>query len=118
MSGGYLESHHNSLCYILFDDLYLMRYGEHVKASRDARKHNPLDDKIISELVYDVLCLLHSFDYYRCADISEEKYQMDVAAFKHKWLRSYSKQEMKSVIDDEIDAVKNELYRTYGIAEK
>ena len=51
-----------------------------------ARKLNPMEDKQISELVFDVLCLIYSADWYKSSDIEENYYREDVKAFKEKWL--------------------------------
>lgn len=55
--------------------------------SAEARRQNPLMDEDLSELAYDLLCLIHSFDYYIEDDTSEETYRKDVNFFKQKWLR-------------------------------
>lgn len=84
MSGGSL----NYLSYH-FDDLfnYTPHYGEEGhKLSQKARKFNPMEDKEVSELVWDVACLLHSLEWYQSSDISEEKYREDLQWFKNKWL--------------------------------
>lgn len=55
--------------------------------SAEARRRNPLMDKDLSELAYDLLCLIHSFDYYIEDDTSEETYRKDTAFFKNKWMK-------------------------------
>ena len=41
-------------------------------------KQNPLEDREISELAYDLFCLLHSYDWYVSCDTGPESYAEDV----------------------------------------
>lgn len=44
-------------------------------------------DEEMSELAYDLLCIIHLFDYYISDDAREETYRQEVEFFKKKWLR-------------------------------
>lgn len=46
---------------------------------------DPMHDPEISELMYDISCLLHSLEWFESCDTSEECYAADVRAFKEKW---------------------------------
>lgn len=122
MSGGHWGYSNDSLC----DEVtgcypdYGMGDAEYTKSAKYVRKQNLLGDKQISELVYDVFCLLHSYDWYICSDTCEETYLKDVAYFKKKWFKKPDFLDVKKEIDAEIEAVKESLYKEfrYAIEEK
>ena len=82
-----------------------------------ARKLNPMEDKQISELVFDVLCLIYSADWYKSGDTCEDIYREDVKFFKEKWLK-VNPDTVKDEICKSIQELKGELYVTFGIQEK
>lgn len=52
----------------------------------DPRKiPNVFEDREISELVWDVLNLIHDYDWYVCADTCKETYLKAKTEFKKKW---------------------------------
>lgn len=75
---------------------------------------NVFEDKEISELVWDVLNLIHDFDWYKSGDTCEETYLAKKAKFKEKW---FSKPDVRvqRIIDETISECKSELYKTFGI---
>lgn len=77
---------------------------------------NVFEDREISELVYDILNLIHVFDYYDSGDTGKDKYLQKKAEFKRKWLNS-CEDRVKYIVDNAINEVKQELYETYGIQE-
>ena len=77
---------------------------------------NVFEDKEISELVWDVFDLINSFDYYRCSDISEEKYLKDKAEFKKKWFGDNRGLRIQKIVDESIDELRQELYETFGLS--
>ena len=122
MSGGYFNYSNDNTAREIFGYDTTISYGleklkdESVQAAND----NPLEDHEISELVYDVFCLLHSYDWYRQGDTDYETYQKDVAFFKNKWLRGGSSELMdrltaqaieriKDAAEKEIEELKNEI---------
>lgn len=76
-----------------------------------ARKADPLEDKELSELVFDVFCLLHSYDWYNSADTGEDTYRADVKVFKDKWLKRPGQQRIKDEIKKTLSEANNSLYR-------
>lgn len=74
---------------------------------------NVFEDKEISELVWDVLDLIHDFDWYKTGDTSKEDYLKAKANFKEKW---FSNRELcvRRIVDDSIEQCKKELYETFG----
>lgn len=111
MSGGHWNYQNDQLCNDIYDYNVSPTYGEHDEESRKARRLNPMEDRVISELVYDVFCLLHSYDWYASGDTCQLTYLADVQAFKEKWLKLMSKERAKAIVDDEIEALKAELYQ-------
>lgn len=77
---------------------------------------NVFEDREISELVWDLLDLIHTFDYYICDDIGEEQYLEEKKKFKNKWLDNRGVR-VKRIVDESIQNLKEELYRTYGISQ-
>lgn len=115
MSGGRFNYTNDSLC----DDVtgcypdYGLSDIDVQHRSRYARKLNVLEDAQISELVYDVFCLLHSYDWYRSGDTGEETYLDDIAYFKKKWFKKPNISDIKKEIDEEIEGARESLYKQY-----
>lgn len=88
MSGGLWDYRNDDLAREIFTWSMSPNYGNKgFSQANAARARNPLEDKMISELVWDVLCLLHSFDWYKCGDTCEDTYKKDLKYFKNKWLK-------------------------------
>lgn len=119
MSGGYFNYRNQSLADEIFGWNMSCRYGQYgFSQAAKARQKNPLQDKIISELTWDLLCVLYSYDYYMCADTGEDDYREDVEYFKKKWLKPMSKERMKEIIDEELGSVKKDLYQTFEVKDE
>jgi hypothetical protein len=73
---------------------------------------NALEDHELSELVWDVLNLLHDFDYYKSGDTCKETYLEEKRKFKKKW---FGKREsrVREIIDETIERTREELYETF-----
>ena len=116
MSGGRFQYQNDNLAHEIFGWHMSPNYGEKgFSQALEARRVNPLEDKQISELVWDVFCLLHSFDWYQSGDICEETYLADVERFKEKWFKKTDAEMTKDEIDKSIEELKNELYKTFNI---
>lgn len=120
MSGGRWNYGQCNLGYEMFPTSSVS-YGlgeyEYDASIKQARKMNPMEDKQISELVFDVLCLIYSADWYRSGDTGEETYRKDVEFFKNKWLKAKYENLVKEAIDKNIEEARNELYTEFGIKE-
>lgn len=84
MSGG-------KWCYKQNDlqsELFGYRYDEmsKVEKSKFARSVNPLGDRDVSELCYDLLDLINNADRYYSGDTTDSEYKKELKAFKKKWL--------------------------------
>lgn len=118
LSGGYWNYRNGGLASDIFGWDLSVHYGDRGFAqSAKARRLNPLEDKLISELVWDVFVLLDSFDYYKSSDTGEEDYRADVERFKSKWMK-ISKERTKMIVDEELESLKEELYRTFQLNDK
>lgn len=80
------------------------------------KPRNVFEDKEISELVWDVLDLIHEYDWYKSDDTCEEDYLETKKIFKDKWLKNDTER-CKRIVDEAIAECKDELYKTYGIGE-
>ena len=78
------------------------------------KPRNVFEDKEISELIWDVFDLIHDYDWYASGDTGEETYLRAKAAFKRKWLK-HDEKRVQMIIDNAIDEVRQELYKTYGV---
>ena len=115
MSGGYWSYRNDYLADEVFGYLY-PDYGERgFSQSKQASRLNPMEDQEISEMLWDMFCLMHSFDWYRSGDCSEKTYRADVERFKRKWLGKPNKVRVQRVADRELERVKEEIYRTFGL---
>ena len=122
MSGGCFDYKNDTLCGDIFDWKVDADYGLGESKSyhddiRYVRDKNKLEDKIISELVYDVFCLLHSYDWYVSGDTDENIYRDDIKYFKNKWLKNLksNKEYIKNLIDEELDRTKKGLYTAFDV---
>lgn len=115
MSGGLFDYKNETLCYEVFDwgldSMYGIGSDKQNKGAEIARRINPFEDTMISELVYDVFCLMYSLDYYRSGDTGEDTYRADVNAFKNKWLKISAKKLAERTIKQEIEVLEERLRR-------
>jgi len=104
MSGGIFNYGQSDLASELFGrgtDVDI-DYGERGhNNSKNARKLNPMEDREVSEIVFDVLCLIHSLDWYKSGDTCESDYMDDVQWFKKKWFNRTD--------SDRVEDYKNDL---------
>lgn len=77
---------------------------------------NVFEDREISELVWDVLDLIHDFDWYASGDTCKENYLKAKAEFKKKWLDNRGVR-VRRIVDEALKQCKEELYETYGLEE-
>lgn len=75
---------------------------------------NVFEDREISWLVFDLLDLIHEYDYYVSGDTGREKYLAAKKKFKKKWL-SNEDSRTKLIVDEAIEEIRRELYDTYEI---
>ena len=70
MSGTYNGGSLNRAASELYEYIIYPHYGESgFKNSKMARRVNPFKDSIISELIYDVFCVVDSYDYFIAGNI-------------------------------------------------
>ena len=110
MSGGHFDYKDSSLQNEIFN------WG--TETTEEAMLLNPLKDKEISGLTFDLLNLIHTFDWAICGDSSMEKYYKEVQIFKAKWLNSSTEDRAKQIVDLSLNNLKEELYQTFGISSK
>lgn len=114
MSGGRFDYSNDRACRDIFGWGIDCDYGdEGFSRSKAARRLNPLEDMVMSELVFDVFCVLHSYDWYACGDTCEDTYRADVKRFKDKWLKPMRGKRAKEIVDDELEEVRRKLYQAF-----
>lgn len=84
----------------------------YMESVKEARQQNPFQDKQLSEMAYDLFCLLHSLDWYLPGDIGEDTYQKDRAFFKKKWLKPTASDLAAAEIEKSICECRAELLNT------
>ena len=104
------------VCYGLGDD-EKSKYRNYTESVKLARKLNPMEDRQLSELVFDVLCLIYSADWYKSGDTCEDIYREDVKYFKGKWLKEKPIDLVKDEIEKSVIELKDELYVAFGLLE-
>ena len=75
------------------------------------KPRNVFEDREISELVWDVLDLIHEYDWYESGDTGKDDYLKVKRKFKNKWFGDSSKRQ-KKIIDEAIADLKKELAET------
>ena len=114
MSGGYWNYENDRAARAIFGLDMNVDYGKvGFKQSKNARRENPLGDKMVSELVWDVFCLLHSYDWYMEGDTGEETYMEDLKRFKTKWLGVPLEEMVFREIDKALTEAKEDLIKIF-----
>lgn len=103
MSGGRFQYMDNNLKMEMFGWFY-----------EDGKVPNVMEDREISELVYDVLDLIHDYDWYASGDTGEDDYLKAKAAFKKKWFSNRGVR-VRRIVDESVEELKKELYKTFNI---
>lgn len=68
-----------------------------------------VQDMEISILLFDMLTLLHSYDWYVSGDTGENTWLEAKRKFKDKWFKGDRSERLKQIIDDRLTIVKEEL---------
>ena len=77
---------------------------------------NAFEDREISELVWDVLNLIHAFDWYKSGDTCKETYLKAKIEFKKKWFSNRGVR-IRRIVDEALKRCKDELYETFSLEE-
>lgn len=119
MSGGRFNYLDRSLTLEMFDVLseYGMGDDEYQRNVKRIRRTNHFQDKVISELIYDVMCLIHSYDWYVSDDTDERTYRADVKFFKTKWLNFLDEKRVREIVDGELESVREELLKSLCVSQ-
>lgn len=100
MSGGYFDYRDSGLKHEIF--------------GWDDEFRNVFEDREISELVFDVLDLIHEFDWYKSGDTCKETYLKAKAEFKKKWMSNRGVN-VRRIVDEALKQCKDELYETFSL---
>lgn len=118
MSGGYWNHANYTVASEILGYHIYVDYGldsdRHAKYYKEVVRANPLGDPEVSALVYDVFCLLHSYDWAKSGDTDISAFHKDVAIFKDRWFKKARKDRIKEIIDISTDKLKEELYQAFG----
>ncbi len=100
MSGGHFNYDDDRLKNTIFD--------------YEDKPSNQFQDPEISELVFDVLTLIHDYDWYISGDTGREDWLKAKKEFKRKWLRKNNLDTLEKLIDSRIEATRSELKEMLG----
>ena len=75
---------------------------------------NVFEDREISELTWDLLNLIHEYDWYKSGDTSKEEYLSEKKKFKNKWFSNRGVR-VRRIVDEALQEVSEELYETFGL---
>ena len=121
MSGGHWDYANDTLASEVLGYNYYVNYGldseQHNEFFKKAVREHPLEDPEISALVFDVFCLLHSYDWAVSADTSMDVYREDVAIFKKRWFKTARKEQIRSIVDTCVNGLKDDLYKAFRCAD-
>lgn len=76
------------------------------------RPTNVLEDRELSELTWDLLDVIHEYDWYVCGDTCKETYLKAKNKFKKKWLSNRGIN-VRRIVDEAVSELKVELYETF-----
>lgn len=116
MSGGGFNYQQQSLAREMFGWNIDVDYGaDGFSQAARARKINPMHDKLMSELCWDLLCVIHSLDYADSGDTDIDDYRGDVEYFKRKWLHASCEEIVEREIENIAAEFKEELATSLSI---
>ena len=92
---------------------YYNKYLKDEMFAYDDRPNNVMEDDEISELVWDVLNLIHDLDYYQSGDTCRETYIESKKEFKKKWFGN-RKIRIEKIVDKKIDQLREEVKEMIG----
>lgn len=78
---------------------------------------NAFGDREISNLVWDILDLIHVYDYVASGDYGDEHWKKAKSEFKAKYLKGGREDRLRCIVDEAIAELKDELYDTIIIEE-
>lgn len=93
-------------------------FGWGIDTTEEAMKVNPLKDKEMSGILFDILQVLHEYDWYMSGDTNEKDYRESVKKFKEKWFTKEPSDRIMYVVDNSLKDLKEELLITFGLDER
>lgn len=111
MSRGYFDYHN----IVLRDKLFPRCYHNTPGQTKMARRDDPMEDKLLSELVYDIMEVLDDLDCYKTGDINEAEYRETTEAFRAKWFDITNEDLLRREIENNLTEVKENLYKSFGL---
>lgn len=115
MSGGHWNYQNDSAARAIFGWNMDVDYGEEgFSQGKYARRNNPLDDKMLSEMCWDMFCLLHSYDWYASGDTGKDDYLADLKYFREKWLNVPAEELVHREIDKALSEAREDLLQIFG----
>lgn len=115
MSGGRFNYKQYDLAEEIFGYRLHVDYGEEgFSQAPQAARMNPLHDVEMSEMLWDMICVVHSYDWWASGDNGEERYRADVKHFKEKWLGKTPTQRTNKMIQDAMERAKEDAEIAFG----
>lgn len=119
MSGGHFDYIENTAANSLFNYcVSIPRYvdgGEYAKDYKDnltaAIRIDPMEDADISALLFDMLYLIHSCDFYKSGDTGPDQYREDLNWFRKKWFKTSRDERLREYVDVILGDARDKCYR-------
>lgn len=106
MSGGHFDYIEDKAVNAMFGyDVYIPRYfdGEYAKEYKKnlaaAIRMDPMEDADVSALLFDMLYLIHSCDFYKSGDTGPDDYRKDLDRFRAKWFGTSRDERLLEYVD-------------------
>ena len=74
-------------------------------------------DAELNDLINDLVKIMHDVEWWQSGDTLEEDYRESVKKFKNKWFGQTRSKRLKTIIDNELENKRKELYDLIGIDE-
>lgn len=103
MSGGHFDYFHDKITQQIYnwelDAGYNLGSKEQVWSANKARHMDPLNDVELSEMLYDLACVMKAHDWYVSGDTGPEDYDEAKQYFKNKWFGKTQKQRIDAQVE-------------------
>ena len=113
MSGGHFNYFHDKITQDIFgwniDADYNLGAEEQKKGAVLARAMNPLNDVELSEMLYDLACVLKAHDWWRSGDCGVECYNNAKRYFKKKWFGKTQKQRIEAQVNKAVEQFRQDV---------
>ena len=118
MSGGHFDYFHDKITQQIFDwnvdAYYNLGSEEQCRGAVIARRMDLLNDVELSEMLYDLTCVLKAHDWWRSGDCGAECYNEAKQYFKEKWFGKTQRQRIEAQVDKAVRQFRRDVNDIFG----